>query len=174
LHCHAQRLALLQGKTLMTNESPEKIQPALLTIPQVCAYLNIARPTFYKINATGAFGLLPVKLGTLRKVLYSRAESTPKAMANSKEGDQTMKTKEAAVLPAAGTNKLHAIAYRTPALPSSLKLAIGELLLFGDKQQRAFWPLFEAMLVQFYQGVSQSGHEGRDMALESTISRRPE
>ena len=90
------------------------------------------------------------------------------------EGIEAMKTKKAAVLPAAGTNKLHAIAYRTPALPSGLKLAIGELLLFGDKQQRAFWPLFEAMLVQFYQGVSQSGHEGRDMALESTISRRPE
>jgi excisionase family DNA binding protein len=58
------------------NQSPEplRIQPALLTIPQVCAYLNIARPTFYKINATGAFGLLPIKLGTCRKVLYSRAE----------------------------------------------------------------------------------------------------
>ena len=55
-------------------KSPEKILPALLTIDQVCAYLNIARPTFYRINATGAFGLLPVKLGTLRKVLYSRIE----------------------------------------------------------------------------------------------------
>ncbi|MHC4330341.1 MAG: helix-turn-helix transcriptional regulator [Planctomycetota bacterium] len=58
----------------MTAETPGRIQPALLTIPQVCAYLNIARPTFYKINATGAFGLLPIKLGTCRKVLYSRAE----------------------------------------------------------------------------------------------------
>ena len=58
----------------MTAETSEKIQPALLTIPQVCTYLNIARPTFYKINATGAFGLLPIKLGTCRKVLYSRAE----------------------------------------------------------------------------------------------------
>ena len=58
----------------MTNQSPETIQPALLTIPQVCSYLNIARPTFYKINATGAFGLLPIRLGTCRKVLYSRAE----------------------------------------------------------------------------------------------------
>lgn len=58
------------------NQSPEplKIQPALLTIPEVCAYLNIARPTFYKINQTGAFGPLPVKLGTCRKVLYLRAE----------------------------------------------------------------------------------------------------
>ena len=58
----------------MTNESPERIAPALLTIPQVCSYLNIARPTFYKPKETGAFGLLPVKLGTLRKVLYSRIE----------------------------------------------------------------------------------------------------
>ena len=54
----------------MSNE----IEPALLTIPQVCVYLNIKRATFYKINATGAFGLLPIKLGTCRKVLYSRAE----------------------------------------------------------------------------------------------------
>ncbi len=58
----------------MTVETPEKIDPALLTIPQVCDYLNIARATFYKINATGAFGLLPVKLGTCKKVLYSRVE----------------------------------------------------------------------------------------------------
>ncbi len=57
-------------------QSPEQlqIQPALLTIPQVCEYLDIKRATFYKINATGAFGLLPIKLGTCRKVLYSRAE----------------------------------------------------------------------------------------------------
>jgi len=58
----------------MTAETSEKIRPALLTIPQVCAYLNIARAPFYKINATWAFGLLPGKLGTCRKILYSRAE----------------------------------------------------------------------------------------------------
>lgn len=56
------------------SQSPEKIAPALLTISQVCAYLNIARATFYKINVTGAFGLLPVKLGTCRKVLYRKDE----------------------------------------------------------------------------------------------------
>ena len=58
-----------------TKQTPEplKIEAALLTIPQVCQYLNIKRATFYKINATGAFGLLPVKLGC-RKVLYSRTE----------------------------------------------------------------------------------------------------
>ena len=61
------------GEMAMTAESPERIQPALLTIPQVCAYLNIARPTFYKINA-GSFGPLPVKLLGCRKVLYSRLE----------------------------------------------------------------------------------------------------
>ena len=58
----------------MTVETPEKIEPALFTIPQVCEYLNIKRATFYKINATGAFGLLPIKLGTCRKVLYLRSE----------------------------------------------------------------------------------------------------
>ncbi len=58
----------------MTAETPVKIEPALLTIPQVCEYLNIKRATFYKINATGAFGLLPIKLGTCRKVLYSKDE----------------------------------------------------------------------------------------------------
>jgi len=57
----------------MSDAVHEKIVPALLTIPQVCAYLNIARPTFYKIN-TGAFGLLPVKILGCRKVLYSRTE----------------------------------------------------------------------------------------------------
>ena len=57
----------------MTVESREKIAPALLTIPQVCTYLNIARATFYKMNA-GTFGLLPVKLLGCRKVLYSRTE----------------------------------------------------------------------------------------------------
>lgn len=57
----------------MTAEAPEKIQPALLTIPQVCAYLNIRRATFYKLNS-GSFGPLPVKLLGCRKVLYSRTE----------------------------------------------------------------------------------------------------
>lgn len=56
------------------NPKTETITPALLTIPQVCRLLNIARPTFYKLSASGAFGLLPVKLGACRKVLYQRAE----------------------------------------------------------------------------------------------------
>jgi excisionase family DNA binding protein len=57
-----------------TKQSPEplRIEPALLTIPQVCSYLNIARATFYKLNATGAFGLLRVPLCS--KQLFSRLE----------------------------------------------------------------------------------------------------
>jgi len=55
----------------MTAETA-KIEPALLTIPQVCEYLNIKRATFYKLNASGAFAPLPVNL--CRKVLYQRTE----------------------------------------------------------------------------------------------------
>jgi predicted DNA-binding transcriptional regulator AlpA len=58
----------------MTVEATAKIEAGLWTIAQVCEYLNIKRATFYKIKATGAFGLLPIKLGTCRKILYSRAE----------------------------------------------------------------------------------------------------
>ena len=57
----------------MTAETPERIQPALLTIPQVCEYLNLSRAGFYKLK-TGAFGPLPVKVLGCRKVLYSRLE----------------------------------------------------------------------------------------------------
>jgi hypothetical protein len=58
------------------NQSPKplKIEPALLTIPQVCQILNISRPEFYARKATGEFGLLPLGLGACRKVLYSRFE----------------------------------------------------------------------------------------------------
>lgn len=61
---------------MSNKQSPEpmQIEPALFSIPQVCQYLNIKRATFYKINQTGVFGLLPIKLGTCQKVLYSRAE----------------------------------------------------------------------------------------------------
>lgn len=61
---------------MANNHPPEPLQiaPALLTIPQVCEYLNVKRATFYTLNATGAFGLLPIKLGTCRKVLYSKME----------------------------------------------------------------------------------------------------
>jgi predicted DNA-binding transcriptional regulator AlpA len=56
------------------NDLAVKIEPALLTVPQVCELINVKRATFYKLNASGAFGLLPVRLGMCRKVLYSRIE----------------------------------------------------------------------------------------------------
>ena len=62
-----------KGDKVSNNQSSEKIAPALLTIPQVCEFLNLSRAGFYKLN-TGAFGPLPVKLLGCRKVLYSRLE----------------------------------------------------------------------------------------------------
>jgi len=56
----------------MTVETAAKIEPALLTIPQVCTYLNISRAEFYRLNATGKFAPLPV--GLCRKVLYQKEE----------------------------------------------------------------------------------------------------
>lgn len=56
----------------MTAETATQIQPALLTIPQVCEYLNIARPTFYNLRASGKFAPLPVNLCS--KVLYQKEE----------------------------------------------------------------------------------------------------
>jgi len=49
-----------------------QIEPALWTIFEVCQYLNIARPTFYNLRASGKFAPLPV--GLCRKVLYLRFE----------------------------------------------------------------------------------------------------
>ncbi len=55
-------------------QSPEtlRIEPALLTIPQVCALLNISRAEFYRLDQNGKFGLLST--GLCRKRLYIRAE----------------------------------------------------------------------------------------------------
>ena len=47
-------------------------------------------------------------------------------------------------------NELHCEAYRKSAQLSMLKLHIGEVLLFGDKQQRPFWPLLDVMLRQYF------------------------
>lgn len=60
-----------------------------------------------------------------------------------------MKTKKAAMLPAAGKIKLHDEAYQKAESLSSLKLQIGELLLFGNKQRKEFWSLFEILLIQY-------------------------
>jgi len=50
----------------------EKIQPALLTILQVCQLLNISRAEFYRLNQSGKFA--PLQIGLCRKVLYLRSE----------------------------------------------------------------------------------------------------
>ena len=56
----------------MPIKTPEKIAPALWGIPQVIQYLNICRAEFYRWDATGKFGPLP--LGLCRKRLYLRSE----------------------------------------------------------------------------------------------------
>jgi excisionase family DNA binding protein len=56
----------------MTNETPEKIAPALLTIEQVCQLLNISRAGFYRLDHNGKFG--PLSTGLCRKRLYIRVE----------------------------------------------------------------------------------------------------
>jgi excisionase family DNA binding protein len=56
----------------MTVETPEKIQPELLTISQVCELLNISRAEFYRLDSTGKFA--PLSVGLCRKRLYLRTE----------------------------------------------------------------------------------------------------
>jgi excisionase family DNA binding protein len=56
----------------MSTEAPIKIEPALLTIPQVCELLNISRAEFYRLNQSGKFA--PLQIGLCRKVLYLRSE----------------------------------------------------------------------------------------------------
>lgn len=55
----------------------------------------------------------------------------------------------AAVLPAARKSKLQFESYQKGKSLSSLKFQIGELLLFGDKQQMNFWKRFELKLRQY-------------------------
>ncbi len=57
--------------------------------------------------------------------------------------------KEAAAGTAAKQKERQQTAYRTTAVLSSLKLLIGGLLLFGNKDQKVFWPLFDATLRQY-------------------------
>lgn len=56
----------------MTVEAPDKIEPALLTVLQVCSLLNISRAEFYRLNQSGKFA--PLQIGLCRKVLYLRFE----------------------------------------------------------------------------------------------------
>jgi len=52
--------------------TPEKIAPALLTIQQVCALLNISRAEFYRLDSTGKFA--PLSVGLCKKRLYLKDE----------------------------------------------------------------------------------------------------
>lgn len=56
----------------MTNSTPEKIQPALLDITQVCQLLNMSRAEFYRLDQSGKFA--PLSTGLCRKRLYVREE----------------------------------------------------------------------------------------------------
>ncbi|MCP4256638.1 MAG: helix-turn-helix domain-containing protein [Planctomycetes bacterium] len=56
----------------MSNTFSDKLEPALLTIPQVCQLLNISRAEFYRLDQNGKFGLLST--GLCRKRLYVRME----------------------------------------------------------------------------------------------------
>ena len=51
---------------------------------------------------------------------------------------------------AASNNQLRSKSYRKPKPLSSLKLQIGELLLFGNKECRELWSLFEVLLRQYW------------------------
>ena len=59
--------------------------------------------------------------------------------------------KNAAGLTAAGEKKLHNGTYSKPARLSNLKILIGEILLFGNKQRKEFWWLFDSKVRQFYE-----------------------
>lgn len=56
----------------MSAETPERIEPALLTIEQTCQLLNISRAEFYRLDQSGKFA--PLSTGLCRKRLYIRTE----------------------------------------------------------------------------------------------------
>jgi hypothetical protein len=58
-------------------------------------------------------------------------------------------TKKAAAVTAAGKKKLQNETYPKPAQLSSLKMLIGELLIFGNKERKETWWLFETKLRQY-------------------------
>lgn len=70
-----------------------------------------------------------------------------------------MKTKKAAVLPAAGNIKQQIEPYQNGNSLSSLKLIIGGLLLFGNRQHKGFWPFLDVTLRQYIdlRLISQDG-----------------
>ena len=71
-----------------------------------------------------------------------------------------MKTKKASAGTPAG-NKLQIKSYRgIPKMSTTnLKESIGEILLFGDKRQKSYWPLLDVMLRQYVcLRISQNGY----------------
>ena len=60
---------------------------------------------------------------------------------------------------AAGESHLSDKLYPQRESLSSLKLFIGEVLLFGNTQRKEFWKIFETLLAQFYQESSQNPPE---------------
>ena len=61
----------------------------------------------------------------------------------------------------AGNIKLHRISYPKAESLSSWKMLIGGLLLFGKKDQKVFWPFFDATLRQYedLRVVSKNGSD---------------
>jgi len=72
-----------------------------------------------------------------------------------------MSKKEAAGLTAARQDECHNELYPSVKSLSSLKILIGGLLLFGNRNQKVFWPFFEATLRQYVnlRVASQSGSD---------------
>lgn len=60
-----------------------------------------------------------------------------------------MKTKKAVAGTTAGYDERHNRAYPSAKSMSTLKTILGGLLLFGNKKQKAFWPLLEGTLRQY-------------------------
>ena len=77
----------------------------------------------------------------------------PEIVASTKEGNAIMKIKKAAALPAAIKRTTHERAYLKAGLLSSLKLQVGESLLYlqmsPEKNKQVYWQQFETMLSQY-------------------------
>ena len=77
----------------MTAETPDKIEPVLLTVEQTCQLINVGRAELYRLRASGKFAPLPVQL--CRKVLFVKSEilSWIQAGCPHRKVWQSMKTK---------------------------------------------------------------------------------
>jgi hypothetical protein len=99
-------------------------------------------------------------------------------MANSKKGVEAMSIRTEPAVCSGGSPKQTASnnqllkAYPKAESVSSLKILVGGLLLFGNKNQKVFWPLFDALLRQYVglRLISQGGSEQP----ESTNGEQPD